>query len=104
METIVTDERVYQDTLAYKNMSRIPYLEFHLRKIRAVERGIPSTDGKLINFSKAKYLYSMVSQIMQFQQTPYNLRPVAQIASLLQWASPAADDRDESPTPAAPPH
>jgi hypothetical protein len=79
-------------------MSRIPYLEFHLRKIRTAERGIPSTEGKLINFSKAKYLYSMVSQIMQYQQTPYNLQPVAQIAALLTWAPQQGEqDRDESP-------
>lgn len=94
MENLMTDTDLYQDTIAFKNLSRIPFLEFHLKKLRAVEKHVPWMDGKSlrINFSKAKYLYSIVSQIMQYQQTPYNLQPVPQIAALLNWGAPAADD------------
>ncbi len=71
--------------------------EFYLRKIQDIDDYIPSTRGKLVHFSKFKYLYSIISQLMQYQQTPYNLQPVAQIAALLYWKDEDRIPREDDP-------
>jgi len=82
LEILMIRTDLYQERLARQTPS-IPYLEFHLKKIMAAESHIPSMIGKMVNFSKSKYIYELVSQIMHYQQTPYNLEPVVQIANLL---------------------
>ncbi len=41
----------------------------------------------LINFAKRKLIYTVISQLQQIQQSPYNLQPVYQIASFLKRLS-----------------
>jgi len=55
-----------------------------LKKLVAVEAIVPSSMGHMVNFSKCRYIYKLVSELTAFQQTPYNLQPVTQIADLLQ--------------------
>eukprot|EP01102_Stenamoeba_stenopodia_P020108 TRINITY_DN7734_c0_g2_i2.p1 TRINITY_DN7734_c0_g2~~TRINITY_DN7734_c0_g2_i2.p1 ORF type:complete len:552 (+),score=95.95 TRINITY_DN7734_c0_g2_i2:3-1658(+) len=83
LETLMSRVDLYQERLA-KSVPCIPYLELHLKKIVAAEKHIPSVIGKgLANFSKSKYIYSIISQLIYCQQTPYNLEPVIQISNLL---------------------
>ena len=39
----------------------------------------PDTVNGLINFTKRRLIYSVISKIQQYQQTHYNLQPVDQI-------------------------
>jgi hypothetical protein len=58
--------------------------EFHLCKIMNLEEHFPSVIGRVVNFSKSKYLYNLVAQLVQYQENPYNLQPVGKIGDLLQ--------------------
>ena len=42
-----------------------------------------SNNKQLINFSKRKLVYSVISQVQHYQQTFYNLQPVHQIQEFL---------------------
>jgi len=52
----------------------------------SVEEHIPSIIGDVVNFSKSKYLYNLISQLIQYQENPYNLQPVQTIIDLLNTA------------------
>jgi len=71
--------RVFRNT----NNPRIPYLNYHLKKIYSAEVRLPSLTNGLTNFSKCKFVHSIISNLVRYQQTPYNLQPVTQIAKLL---------------------
>jgi len=66
--------------------SNLAISDFHLRKIMSVEEHIPSIIGDVVNFSKSKYLYNLISQLIQYQENPYNLQPVQTIIDLLNTA------------------
>ncbi|KAL6041501.1 hypothetical protein QOT17_024907 [Balamuthia mandrillaris] len=81
MEKLMINSELYQETLVHSAGTgpRIPYLY-----IMNVERYIPSIqEDNTINFTKSKYLYSLISQLMSYQETPYNLETVGKIADLL---------------------
>jgi len=86
IEKLMVNEDLYAETLEHvPGHPRIPYVEFHLRKIITVEKEIPSiVGGSMINFSKSKYIYNLISQLIQYQETPFNLQPVERIANLLE--------------------
>lgn len=85
LQTLLWDDGgLYFDTISVRSLSRIPYLEFHLRKIRAVEKYIPSLQGKFVNFAKSKYLYSIVSQLMQVSSFSLSL-PLSLSLSVCQY-------------------
>lgn len=50
-------------------------------------------NSQLINFSKRKLIYSVISQIQQLQQHAYNLHPVYQIAYYLTRGMRISDDQ-----------
>jgi len=37
----------------------------------------------MVNFEKSKYLFNLASQLVQYQENPYNLQPVSKIIDLL---------------------
>ena len=43
----------------------------------------PDTVNGMINFTKRRLVYSVISKIQQYQQTPYNIQPVDQIIQQL---------------------
>lgn len=86
MEGIVSSEEQYKAALPNRHSvlhSCIPILDYHLKKLVAVETLVPSVTGNMVNFAKCRYVYRVVSELVQFQQTPYNLQPVTQIADLI---------------------
>lgn len=85
MEALLVEPELYVSTLQSRAPAIIPYLEAHLRKLQQILELVPGTRGRLVHWAKHKYLYSVAAQVADYQQTPYNLQPVAQIAALLAW-------------------
>lgn len=80
---LLDNDRDYTARLSIRDAC-IPYLDCYLQRIRKVEQEVSSfTSNNLINFAKFRVIYKLVSELIEFQQTPYNLQPVAQIAALL---------------------
>jgi hypothetical protein len=57
----------------------IPYLGVHLSDLTFIEDGNPDTIRGLINFTKRRFLFRVISEISRYQQNAYNLHPVPQI-------------------------
>eukprot|EP00026_Physarum_polycephalum_P002714 Phypoly_transcript_02722.p1 GENE.Phypoly_transcript_02722~~Phypoly_transcript_02722.p1 ORF type:complete len:821 (+),score=152.14 Phypoly_transcript_02722:35-2497(+) len=73
----------YRTLLSNANPPCIPYLGVYLTDLTFIDDGNPDTINGLINFAKRKLVYTVIDKVKQYQQSPYNLQPVYQIASLL---------------------
>jgi hypothetical protein len=51
----------------------------HLTDLTFIEDGNMDLTGGLINFSKRKLVYTVISQVKQYQYPAYNLQPVYQV-------------------------
>lgn len=73
--------------------------DFHLQRIASVEAIVPSTVGHMANFAKCRMVYHCVSELTRYQQTPYNLQPVTQVARLLLEYINYGNQQDASSAP-----
>jgi hypothetical protein len=73
----------YRALLARTVPPCIPYLGVFLTDLTFIEEGNPDYINGLINFSKRRLVYNVISRVTQLQLAPYNLQPVYQIACLL---------------------
>lgn len=83
----------YRNLLLHANPPCIPYLGVYLTDLTFIEDGNPDFIGKLINFTKRKYIYDVIAKVKQYQYTSYNLQPVYQISCLL--VQPVREHMDE---------
>jgi len=96
LEALMIYEDQYKALLPNRHPC-IPYLDYHLKKLVAVEALVPSTIGHMVNFIKCRYVYKIISELIRFQQTPYNLQPVTQIADLLTNFDMELDETQANP-------
>ncbi|KAJ3450658.1 ras guanine nucleotide exchange factor i-related [Anaeramoeba flamelloides] len=76
--------KIYRENLKKCDLPCIPYLGIYCSDLVFIEDGNPDwLDGKLINLSKRRFVYQVISRIQRFQHTSYNFHPVHQIAQLL---------------------
>jgi RasGEF domain len=69
------------------NPPTIPYLGMYLTDLTFMEEGSPNkTKEGLINFMKRAQIAGVISDIQQYQQTPYHLKPVMVIQDYLTHA------------------
>lgn len=66
----------------------LPYLGVFLSDLTFVEEGNPdnieTSAGSLINFVKRRAVAKIITSIQDFQSTPYNFQPVAQLQEIIQ--------------------
>ena len=53
----------------------------------------------MANFAKCRMVYHCVSELTRYQQTPYNLQPVTQVARLLLEYINYGNQQDASSAP-----
>jgi hypothetical protein len=73
----------YKELLKFSEPPCIPYLNAFLNEILEIEMKYPDQIGNLINFQKRQFLFKSIVKFQQYQQKPYNLQPVHQIATFL---------------------
>ncbi|KAJ6231325.1 ras guanine nucleotide exchange factor a [Anaeramoeba flamelloides] len=73
----------YRDHLDKTEPPVVPYLGVFLTDITFISSGSPNKIDGLINFSKRKLLYNVVSKIQEYQRVPYKFQYVHQIQVLL---------------------
>jgi len=72
-----------EKTLSVTAPPCIPFIGLPLRDISMIEDSNSSyCRGSLINFSKRKLVYNVLSQVCTFKQVPYNLLTVPEIYEL----------------------
>merc|ERR1712137_1211 len=85
IERILSSDRsfqTYRPHIAECNPPCIPYLGVYLTDLTFIDEN-PDTVNGMINFTKRRLVYSVISKIQQYQQTHYNLQPVDQIIQQL---------------------
>jgi len=87
-----TNYKTYREFLRYSALPCIPYIEVTLKDILSIEEQ-PDYMNNLINFQKRQHLYKAITTLQNYQQRPYNLQPVHQIATFLNNFS-RKDERD----------
>jgi len=95
IEELMTSQgsyRSYREAMATANPPLIPYMGVHLSDLTFIEEGNPDKMGNLINFSKRKLVSKQISQLQQYQSTPYNLDPVPRIIKIVSKPVNATDD------------
>jgi son of sevenless len=88
MHQIMSREQNYKNARAYLHRVDppcIPYLGVYLTDLTFIEDGNPDIipDTGYINFVKRQKVSQVISEIQQYQNTPYCLRPVKEIADYL---------------------
>jgi len=73
----------YREMLKYSATPCIPFLDVMLSDILTTEDQNPDIISGLINFHKRQLLYRSITAVQGYQQIPYNLQPVHQIAVFL---------------------
>jgi hypothetical protein len=68
-----------RDVLSQSAPPCIPYLGVHLSDLTFIEDGNPDAIRGLINFTKRRFLFRVISEISRYQQNAYNLHPVPQV-------------------------
>jgi hypothetical protein len=64
----------------------------HLSDLTFIEDGNPDTINGLINFTKRRLVFRVISDVSRYQQNAYNLHPVPQIIALLSNLDTKKDD------------
>ncbi|KAE9980590.1 hypothetical protein BLS_004135 [Venturia inaequalis] len=75
----------YRDTLHKANPPCVPFLGVYLTDLTFIEDGIPSIIKKttLINFAKRAKTAEVIRDIQQYQNVPYPLQPVPELAEYI---------------------
>lgn len=73
---------MHREALSHSAPPCIPYLGVHLSDLTFIEDGNPDTIRGLVNFTKRRFLFRVISEISRYQQNAYNLHPVPQIQVL----------------------
>ncbi|KAJ3441395.1 ras guanine nucleotide exchange factor i-related [Anaeramoeba flamelloides] len=74
--------RTFRELLDRKEPPLIPYLGMFLTDITFISTGSPDKVNGLINFTKRKLLYNVVSKIQEYQRVSYKFFPIHQIQVL----------------------
>lgn len=84
-EAMTTNEnyRRYRALLAQTPGPAIPFVGLPLRDLAMIEDCNLSVRGLLVNFSKRRLLYNVISQFRLLQQTPYHFVPLPAVVRLL---------------------
>eukprot|EP00727_Mastigamoeba_balamuthi_P014357 m51a1_g9546 putative ras guanine nucleotide exchange factor (619) ;mRNA; f:859604-861913 len=82
----------YRARLAATESPSVPYLGVHLTDLTFVDENPDNTNG-LINFGKRNFVYNIISNVLQYQNRPYNLQPVHQIIQFLKRV-PTKDEQE----------
>ncbi|CAI6304137.1 unnamed protein product [Periconia digitata] len=87
----------YRDTLHKANPPCIPFFGVYLTDLTFIEDGIPSLIKKtnLINFAKRAKTAEVISDIQQYQSTPYPLQPVPELQDYILTNMQSAGDVHE---------
>eukprot|EP00002_Diphylleia_rotans_P038559 TRINITY_DN8793_c0_g4_i1.p1 TRINITY_DN8793_c0_g4~~TRINITY_DN8793_c0_g4_i1.p1 ORF type:complete len:1087 (+),score=223.15 TRINITY_DN8793_c0_g4_i1:44-3304(+) len=84
----------YREDIHTVNPPCVPFLGVYLRDLVFIEDGNPDTVGdNLINFQKRRFVYNVIQEICQYQQTAYRFEPVEPLMSYC-MALPALKDDD----------
>ena len=86
LSTIVSKENNhsnYKEVLRFSATPCLPFLDVLLEDLLIIEEQHPDHISGLINFQKRQLLFRAINQIQGYQQIPYNLQPVHQIASIM---------------------
>ena len=78
--------KVYRYRLHSVNPPCIPYLGVYLLDLTYMEDGNPNKIGPLINFSKRRLINTLIREVQQYQNEPYNLLPVMDVVRLIDLA------------------
>ncbi|KAJ3438889.1 ras guanine nucleotide exchange factor a [Anaeramoeba flamelloides] len=84
----------YRDRLDKTEPPLVPYLGIFLTDITFISSGSPSTIDGLINFSKRKLLYNVVSKIQEYQRVRFKFHYVHQIQVLLRKGLKGKNDKE----------
>ncbi|KAJ3449290.1 ras guanine nucleotide exchange factor a [Anaeramoeba flamelloides] len=84
----------YRERLEKTEPPLVPYLGIFLTDITFISSGSPSTINGLINFSKRKLLYNVVSKIQDYQRVRFKFHYVHQIQVLLRKDLPYKNDKE----------
>ncbi|KAJ6233373.1 ras guanine nucleotide exchange factor i-related [Anaeramoeba flamelloides] len=84
----------YRERLEKTEPPLVPYLGIFLTDITFISSGSPSTIDGLINFSKRKLLYNVVSKIQDYQRVRFKFNYVHQIQVLLRKDLPYKNDKE----------
>jgi len=79
MESLLTADSSYKNLrtfLTHATPPCTPYLGLYMKDLTFTEDGNPDMVNGLINFSKRRLLYRIISQLQQFQLKPYDIKPV----------------------------
>ncbi|KAJ6229334.1 ras guanine nucleotide exchange factor i-related [Anaeramoeba flamelloides] len=97
---IIMDQKngyhVYRERLEQARLDgpAMPYLGVWLTDITRISSGSSNTIKGLINFSKRKQLYNIISQIQEYQNLRYHFQSVYQIQMLLKRELPHKNDKE----------
>jgi len=73
----------YREFLRYSALPCLPFGDVILKDLLAIEDTHPDHINNLVNFQKRQLLYRAITGIQGYQQRPFNLQPVHQIATFL---------------------
>lgn len=68
--------KVYRACLHSVNPPCIPYLGVYLLDLTYIEDGNPNMINGLVNFSRRRLIHQLIREVQQYQDQPYNLKPV----------------------------
>lgn len=102
LEHIMTAEgsyKNYRTKIHAVNPPCIPYLGVYLLDLTYMEDGNPNKIGKLINFSKRRLIHTLIREVQQYQDQPFNFKCVEDLVDILKKALdlPILQDSTSSP-------
>jgi len=97
IELIQDHCRVYWEKLRSINPPCVPYYGEYQSKILFVQEGMKDFLGEtsLINFTKRRKVSDIISEIQQYQNQPYCLKPCPEFREYLENLDPFPDMKDE---------
>lgn len=88
--TVLTANRgswkAYRDSLHHADPPCIPYLGVYLSDLTFIEENKTHLENGMVNVFKCRKVADVISEIQQYQQKPYNLKPVESIQQLIHKA------------------
>ena len=86
LEHIMTAEgsyKNYRTKIHTVNPPCIPYLGVYLLDLTYMEDGNPNKIGNLINFSKRRLIHTLIREVQQYQDQPFNFKVVDDLVDVL---------------------
>lgn len=87
LESLMSSEGSYKRYRAYlhtANPPQIPYIGIYLSDLTFIEEGNDDTIKGLVNFEKMRMLCNVILELQQYQQQPYNLTRIPELADMVQ--------------------